>query len=154
VDKLIRITGSYLFEISRENVWQHFLDPDFLLEIIPGCESLEYNDEGVYHGNIRIGVPGLSGNYLTRICTVEADPPRFCRYEGEVRRNNGCITGNAEIFLSEESDKCQIDYRAKGIITGALSKINSRFIAGIAHALIRHGISNFERKIIAENNLD
>lgn len=147
---MIKITGSYVFRISRENVWPLLLDPEFLLDIIPGCETLDYKGEGEYRGNIRLGMPGLRGNFLTRICTVETDPPRFCRYEGEVRGKSGSITGNAKIFLSDNEGNCQIDYQAKGIITGALSYINSRYIESIARTMINHGISKMEKKFISE----
>ncbi len=147
---MITIVGTYLFGISRESVWLHLSDPDLLMEVIPGCESLVYNGVGEYKGTIRIGVPGLSGTYKTSIHTVETDPPRFCKYRGEVSGNSGTIIGNAEIYLSEDGDRCLLDYRAEGIITGALSKINSRYIEGLTQSLISHGINKLERRIISQ----
>jgi carbon monoxide dehydrogenase subunit G len=147
---LITIAGSYLFGISRKNVWPRLSEPNFLIDVIPGCVSLEYDGVGEYQGTIRIGVPGISGIYHTSVHTVETDPPRFCKYEGEVRGNSGTIIGNAEIYLKEDEDRCLLDYQAEGIITGALSKINSRYIEGFAQSLISHGISKLERRIISQ----
>ena len=66
VDELIRLTGSYKFAVSREIVWLHIFDPKFLVDIIPGCESLDYIWEGEYTGKIRLGLAGISRSYNTR----------------------------------------------------------------------------------------
>jgi hypothetical protein len=107
VDELIRLSGSYKFGVSREIVWPHIFDPKFLVDTIPGCESLDYIDEGEYTGKIRLGLAGISGSY---ILTVESDPPRYCRYEGEVHGKSGLICWEAKIYLSEDEDRCLIDY--------------------------------------------
>lgn len=144
---MIRLTGNFKFGVSREIVWPHIFDPKFLVDIIPGCESLNYIGEGEYTGKIRLGLAGISGSYNTRILIVESDPPRYCSYDGEVNDKSGLISGEAKIYLSEDEDRCLIDYQANGIITGALSHFNPRFIEGIAQTLIKHGLIKMDRKI-------
>lgn len=151
---MIRLTGSYKFGVSREIVWPHIFDPKFLVDIIPGCESLDYTGEGEYTGKMRLGLAGISGIYNTRILIVESDPPRYCRYDGEVNGKSGLISGEAKIYLSEDEDRCLIDYQANGIITGALSHFNLRFIEGIAQTLIKHGLAKMDRKIFAAQYMD
>ena len=76
MDELKRLTGSYKFGVSREIGCPHILDPKFLVDIIPGCESLDYIGEGEYTGKIQLGLAGISGNYDTHIRIVGSNPPR------------------------------------------------------------------------------
>ena len=114
---------------------------------IPGCESLDYIGEGEYTGKIRLGLAGISGSYKTCILIVESDPPRYCRYEGEVNGKSGLISGDAKIYLSEDEDRCLNDYQPNGIITGALSNFTPSFIEGTAQIMIKHGLIKMDRKI-------
>jgi carbon monoxide dehydrogenase subunit G len=120
------------------------------VDTIPGCESLDYIDEGEYTGKIRLGLAGISGSY---ILTVESDPPRYCRYEGEVNGKSGLICWEAKIYLSEDDDWCLIDYQANGIITGAFSHFNPHFIESIAQTLIKHGLIKMDRNCLTTLNL-
>jgi hypothetical protein len=86
------------------------------MDIIPGCESLDYIGEGEYTGKIQLGLTGISGSYNTRILIGESDPPRYCKYEGEVNVKSGLISGDAKIYLSADEDRCLIDYQANGLI--------------------------------------
>ena len=90
---------------------------------------------------------GIRGSYNTHIYTVKSDPPKYCQYEGEVRGKSALITGDARINLSEDEDKCLVNYRAEGIITGALSHVNSRYIEGISQNLIKLGFRKMDRKL-------
>jgi hypothetical protein len=117
------------------------------VDIVTGCESLNYIGEGEYTGKLRLGLAEISGSYKTRILIVESDPPRYCRYDGGVNGKSGLISGDAKIYLSDNEEKCLIDYQANGIITGALWHFNPGFIEGIVQTLIKHGLIKMDRKI-------
>ena len=147
MNKLINISGNHIFGAPREKLWPLLFDPNNLMEIIPGCKSLEVNEKGNYHGKIQIGLAGISGNFITNIRIVDTDPPQFCRFSGEVSGSSGVITGSAEIILAEEDENCLIVYNANGIITGALGYFNPRYIEGITQTLIKHGLNKLERNL-------
>ncbi|MGB3702370.1 MAG: SRPBCC domain-containing protein [Anaerolineales bacterium] len=147
---MINISDEYTFESSREVVWSNLLNPDFLIDIIPGCEHLGIDENGEYHGEIKIGLAGISGSYTTRITITDIKPPEYCNLKGEITGKSGFVTGQVEIQLFEEGDSCRMVYQGTGIITGALSHLNSRFLVGIAQSLITNGLGKMNNRILSE----
>lgn len=144
---MINISGSYKFETARDVIWSVLFDVDTLMDLIPGCYSLEKIGEDEFLGQIRIGLAGISGNYDTRIRVVDSIPPQHCRLSGKVSGKSGVIKGNADLSLQEEDKACLFIYQADGIITGALATFNPRYIEGIVQTLLKMGISRLARKV-------
>jgi carbon monoxide dehydrogenase subunit G len=146
---MINISGSYKFETARDEIWPLLFDVDTLMDLIPGCYSLEKIGEDEFQGQIRVGLAGMSGNYDTIIRVVDSVPPRHCRLSGKVSGKTGVIKGNANINLREAEKACLFLYQAEGIITGALATFNPRYIEGIVQTLLKMGISKLASKLVA-----
>jgi carbon monoxide dehydrogenase subunit G len=149
---MLQIHGECELEANRKDIWPLILDPDKLAILIPGCRSLEEQEQGYYRGRIQIGIAGLAGTYETFVRVVESIPPKYCRFSGEVYGKSGLITGDAELNLMNRGSSCRIKYNASGIVTGALSKINPQYINGIAQSFINLGISRLDRQFVSQGD--
>jgi hypothetical protein len=139
---MVEIVGSHRLEAPIDEVWPRIFDPTSLVSLIPGCQQLEQVSPDEYRGRIQVGIAAVSGTYETYVRVVERDPPHRCRFEGEVSGATGSIKGEASFTLEEvEERNSVIEYQAKGMITGALAKLNPRFVEGIAQTLIRLGLA-------------
>jgi carbon monoxide dehydrogenase subunit G len=49
-----------------------------------------------------------------------------------------------------EEHNSLIEYRAKGMITGALAKLSPRFVEGVAQTLIKLGLASLNRQLQAQ----
>jgi carbon monoxide dehydrogenase subunit G len=128
-------------------VTQKFFDPDFLKELIPGCKSLELNEDGEYEGEVQIGLAGLSGIYKTKISIIEVQPHEFCKLMGEVSGGAGMIKGDASVHFTDDSNGSILEYQIKGFITGILANFNHRYIEKIAEMFIKNGLAKMEERI-------
>lgn len=142
---MLHIKGEYFLEANRDNIWPLLFDPSILVSLIPGCRSLEEVERGFFRGQIQIGIAAIGGKYETSVRVVETKPPEYCLFSGEVSGKSGLITGEAKLNLIDVDPKCQIIYQANGIISGALSKFDSRYFENIAQTFINHGLSKLER---------
>ena len=151
---MIRISGNYTFEASREEVWPRIFDPGSMLSLIPGCEKMELIGEDEYFGQIHLGVASISGTYETYVRVIESDPPRYCCMKVQIEGTSGVIQGQAVFSLEAMDQSSVLHYEADAMITGALSKLNPRFIEGTVHALIQLGLARLNKQLRAKTESD
>jgi kynurenine formamidase len=77
---------------------------------------------------------------------VEHKPLQSCRFEGEVSGPTGVISGEASFSLQEVDDSNLITYEGKALITGALARLNPRFIEGVVQSLINLGLARLDEQ--------
>jgi carbon monoxide dehydrogenase subunit G len=151
---MIKITGSAFLESSREKVWPRIFDPHSLMALIPGCEDLEQLAPDEYRGKIHVGVASISGSYNVIVKIIEVSPPDRCSFVGEINGSTGTIKGDAAFTLQEVNTKSLIEYEVNALITGALAKVNPRFVEGIAKNLIKSGMARLNKQLEQESQVD
>lgn len=149
---MVDIVGSYKLEASVDEVWPRIFDITSLMSLIPGCQQLEQVGPDEYRGRIQVGIAAVSGTYASHVRLIAHDPPRHCRFEGEVTGSTGRVKGEASFTLKEveEPNTSCIEYHARGMVTGALAKLNPRYVEGVARTLINLGLANLNKQLRAE----
>ena len=61
---------------AADAVWGFFLDPARLAPCLPGCESLEIENDTTYRVRLTVKVGFLSTTQHLRVAIIESDPPR------------------------------------------------------------------------------
>jgi carbon monoxide dehydrogenase subunit G len=151
---MLKFEGSYLFDSSPEVIWPFIFDPEKLIGLIPGCSQLEQVKPDEYRGKLVIGIASISGVYDTIIHIDEVKPLSSCTFSGEVNGPTGIIQGTASFYLKEVEKKTELDYRANAQLTGALSKLNPRFIEGVVTTLINQGLSKLNAQLAEQKELN
>ena len=144
---MIYIEGSYTLAAPREQVWPVIFDPNALIGLIPGCQSIEQVAQDEYRGRVQVGIASVSGIYDTFVRVARHEPPGYCQFEGEISGPTGLIKGTATFTLKEVEEKSLIDYQAQAMITGALAKLSPRFIEGVVSTLIKLGLANLNKQV-------
>jgi arylformamidase len=149
----MKVSGSYTFNATREQVWARIYDPVSLLQAIPGCQQIEQVSPAEYRGEIHLRLPAVIGAYRTYVKMLEADPPQYSRFEGEVDGTLGSIKGTASFWLNETAGQTVMEYEGEGLITGSLARLNSRFAEGLAKNLINQGLTRLNKQLQAEEGV-
>ena len=144
---MINISGNYLLESPRQRVWPLLFEPDWLMGMIPGCEELVQVAPNEYRGQIRVGLAAVSGVYDTCVLIKEFEQPYACCFEGEVIGPTGTIKGEAIFHLDDTGQSCKLNYTANALITGALAKLNPRFIDGAVQTLLQIGFRKMNQRL-------
>ena len=66
----------FTVDAPPDAVWVFLLDPRRVARCLPGCESVEVEDERIYRARITVRVGFLSTTQSLRVEIVEADRPR------------------------------------------------------------------------------
>ena len=146
------VTGNYTLDAPRDRVWAAIYDLKSLLAIIPGCQDIKQVSDTEYRGHIQMRLPAVVGSYQSHMKLVEFEEPHYSRFEGAVEGSLGAIKGTASFRLYEESEgQTIIEYEGQGLITGSLSRLNSRFAEGLAKSLVKQGLSKLNKQIYSSS---
>lgn len=143
----MKIRGSRTLDAPRQAVFAAILDPNTLLEVIPGCSEIERIGDAEYRGKISMRLPGFAGSYRTVVRLVDAEEPSSGQLEGEVVGALGSIKGRATFRLTEDGDRTTVEYDGQATIGGPLARLDSRFVEGLAGSLINQGLDNLASRL-------
>jgi uncharacterized protein len=137
----VKVDGRATLAAPRDAVFAAICDPGVLLEVIPGAREVRRGSAGEYRGRLVLRLPAMVGEYETVVRLVEEDAPDYGELEGRVSGRVGGITGHACFRLSDAPDGgTLIEYAGTGVISGALARLDSRFMEGVARSLIDEGL--------------
>ena len=146
---MLNIQGNSIIEAKPDQIWARLFEVDLLIHLIPGCKDLKQINANEYQGQIQIGVAAVQGTYDTRIFVNQHDETYVCDLEGDVYGPTGTVRGNGFFQLKEVAEGTNIEYKAKALISGALARLNHRFIEGVVNTLIKQGVKKLNKQIRA-----
>lgn len=143
----MEIHGRHSLAAPRIDVFAQICDPQALMAVIPGCESVVEVRPGEYEGRIVLRLPGMTGRFTTTVRLVDTIAPERSGLEGRVEGPMGSISGRADFTLRETNAGTEIEYNGTGAITGPLARLDSRFAERLAESLIGQGLRALEARL-------
>jgi 2-furoyl-CoA dehydrogenase large subunit len=143
----MKVHGRHHFAASRGAVFGQICDPQALMAVIPGCESVVEVRPGEYEGRIVLRLPGMTGKFRTTVRLVDTMPPERSGLEGRVEGPMGSIDGRADFILREANAGTEMEYNGTGAITGPLARLDSRFAERFTESLIEQGLRALEARL-------
>jgi carbon monoxide dehydrogenase subunit G len=141
---LMNIEGTYTVQAPPDHVWDSLMDPQVLLNIIPGVEKLEKLDGNIYELTIQIKHAPLKGSYHGNITVTDQQfPHQYCiEIRGEGRQT--LFSGNGRVQLDEQNNNTIISYKGElkqdrrssllppAVLKGAAKLLIQQFFAALA----------------------
>ena len=72
---MLKIAGEHTFQAPRQTVWDALLDPDVLLKVLPGCDSMEVIGENRFRGAMNIRIGPVQGKFEGSVELSDLDEP-------------------------------------------------------------------------------
>ena len=148
----MNVSGSFILDAPRDEVFRAVCDPAILMAVIPGCEAVEQVGPDEYRGLITLRLPGIVGSYRTHVRLVDAVVPERAGLEGSVEGSLGSIDGRAEFTLAEDAPGTRLDYHGRAVIGGTLARLDSRFAESLAESLIAQGLRALDQRLTRERS--
>jgi carbon monoxide dehydrogenase subunit G len=118
---------------SAEVVYKAMLDPEQLSMALPGCQSLNVPEPGVYTGEVSMGVGAVKGTYTVTVKIVDQKPYSFLRLDSRGKGFTGQVAFTMELTLEEiEKEVTMVNWVVDAKISGLVASVGSRVISGVA----------------------
>ena len=105
----MNIEGTYTLQAAGGEVWRHLMEQESLRTTIPGVESIELVDQGVYDITIAIHYASLKGSYKGRLTFSEQHYPYHYRFSLE--REEGAFNAFGTVNLSTNGNMTIVAYK-------------------------------------------
>lgn len=141
----MELTGSRAVPARVERVWDALFESATLKESIPGCESIESDEENAFRVTMLAKVGPVSARFAGMARLSEIDAPRAYTMRFEASGGPaGVVSGEVHVTLAAEgADATRLSYHAKAHIGGKLAQIGSRLIDGAANKVVEDFFSRF-----------
>ena len=144
----MNITGEYLIDADREQVWRALNDPAVLERCIPGCESLEQVSETELKAVVKAAVGPVRARFNSTLRLENPDPPVSYTLVGESKAGAaGFGRGSADVVLAEVDGGTRLTYAADFKVGGKLAQVGSRLVAGATKKTADEFFGNFAREL-------
>ena len=132
----MKITGSYVFDAPKEQVWETLMSPDVLSGCIPGCQGFEPIGEDEYRVTVNIRVGPINGRYEAKIALTDQQAPDSYRLVAEGSGPLGFAKGTAFVALSEENGKTTLQVEGEAEVGGTVARIGQRMTGSVAKTMM------------------
>jgi uncharacterized protein len=132
----MNVEGTYKIEGTRERVWQLLTAPDVLQRCVPGCETLEADDDGSFKMTLKTGVGSIKGLFNGTIKLAELQEPEHYKMIVDGKGAPGFLRGEGTIDLIEEGYETTVTYLGDVNVGGTLASVGQRMIQATAKMMI------------------
>lgn len=144
----INMTGEETLPATRELVWEMLNDPEVLQACIPGCESLERDEDGGLRAVARVKIGPVKARFKGKVRFEDVQAPKSYRIVGEGDGGiSGFAKGGAAVDLDTRGDETVLRYKADAQVGGKLAQLGSRLVDGVARKMADEFFRNFAEAV-------
>jgi uncharacterized protein len=141
----MKINGTYTFPASAETVWDLLLDPQVLLQVIPGLESVDVKPDGEILAAATVGVGPVKGKFTGTLHLLDQQKPTHVRIVGEGKGGPGFMKGTCILDAAADGSTTVVKYQADVQIGGPLATVGQRLVDAATNSIMQQGFDRFNR---------
>lgn len=140
----MEMSGQREVPVSQQEAWDALNDPEMLKACIPGCESLERDEEGGFRAVVCVAVGPVRARLKGRVSLSDVMPPESYKLNFKGEGATGFAQGESEVRLvpAESGAGTAICYTATATIGGKLAQVGSRLIDSAANKIAGEFFTN------------
>jgi hypothetical protein len=132
----MKMTGEQKIAAPRLQVWEALNDPDVLKQCIPGCQSLEKEDDQRFKATVAIKVGPIGARFAGAVTLSDLDPPSSYVITGEGRGGAaGFAKGGAHVTLLDDDGATLLTYEINADVGGRIAQLGGAIIDATAKRL-------------------
>jgi carbon monoxide dehydrogenase subunit G len=146
----MKLSGEFVFDGSREDVWDLVRDPEALAAALPGTQSLTQVSENEYEGKMQLRVGPVSGVFSGKVVVSEEVPPESYTLSVEGRGAPGFAKGTGDVQLVDQGDDTTLmKYEGEVQIGGKLASVGQRMLETVSKSMTRQGLETLNKALQA-----
>lgn len=142
----MNISQEVLIEAPIQEVWGSLMDPEILTLCIPGCASIEVEEDGslATRLNLKIGPMKASFKGNIQLLDVIEQHSYSMQFSGSAGMLGGG-KGQAKVLLNNTGDgKTLLQYETSAAVNGKIAQVGARLIDSTARTLAGKFFNNLE----------
>lgn len=128
----MKVEGNYTIKSPRNRLWQLMIDPDVLSRCVPGCQSLEAQEDGSYKMTLKAGVGSIKGLFNGLIRLVDIREPEHYQMIVEGKGSPGFVKGEGTLDLADQGEETVVNYAGDVSVGGTLASVGQRMVLSAA----------------------
>ena len=146
----MKIEGEYMFDGTREQVWDVVRDPEVLATALPGTQSLEQVSENEYQGEMHVRIGPVAGLFSGLLVISDEVPPESLTMTVEGKGKPGFVKGTGSVqLISQEADKTLMQYHGDMQVGGRLASVGQRMMESVSKSLLKQGLDSLNQALLA-----
>src|SRR5207237_4766482 len=137
------------FPASADEVWDLLLDPNVLMQVIPGLESVDVQPDGNILATAMVGVGPVKGKFSGKLQLLDEQKPTHVRIVGEGKGGPGYLKGVCILDAVEQDSATVVNYQADVQIGGTLASVGQRLVDAATNSVMQQGFARFNRVLTA-----
>jgi 2-furoyl-CoA dehydrogenase large subunit len=133
----LSMAGTVDLPATPEQVYAVLLDPAALVNVIPGCHSLDRIGENHYRADVTIGIGLVKARYAAEILLSDLDPPHALSLGGKGDSALGSAQGAGRIRLEAAGAGTRLSYDYSAAVSGKVAAVGGRMLEGAAKIVLR-----------------
>jgi carbon monoxide dehydrogenase subunit G len=145
----LKIDGNYTFAAPRERVYVMLRDPGLLKECIPGCQSLDLQDDGRYLMKVQAGIAAVRGTFTGHVQITDEVASQGYKLVVDGSGGPGFVKGEAVISLTDAEIGTQVTVAGDGQVGGMIAGVGQRVLLPAARMMMNQFFGCMQGKIEA-----
>ena len=130
---------------SPETVWAAILNPDVLMQCVPGCQSMTGSVEDGFEATVKQKIGPVSATFTGVVKLSDIDPGRTVTISGEGKGGAaGYAKGGAKVTLLPVPEGTELSYTVEASVGGKIAQLGSRLIDGFAKKMADEFFTRFQ----------
>ena len=133
---------------SPETVWAAILNPEVLMQCVPGCQSMTGSVEEGFEATVKQKVGPVSATFTGVVTLSDIDPGRAVTISGEGKGGPaGFAKGGAMVTLEPIEGGTRLSYEVDASVGGKIAQLGSRIIDGFAKKMADEFFTRFQAAV-------
>ncbi len=144
----MEIKGDVPLEYPQEAIWNAFMDPRFVAQVIPGCDALIPAEEpDSYTTDLKIKIGPITGKFKAEV--VQYDKVPMDRFSLRIKASGpaGFMDGAGTVELVPDGNHALMKYSGEVNVGGKIARVGQRLIATAARTMISRSLDGFRIRL-------
>ena len=139
----MKLIGSYKLNVKKEVVWDALNNSEILKKCIPGCDTLEKENENTFKASATNQIGPMNATFSGTINLSNIKKNESYTLSGEGQSSVGFANGSADVKLLEKNGITTLTYVVNVNVGGKIAQLGSRLIDGVAKKMSDYFFGRF-----------
>lgn len=144
----MKLRGSEVFPVTREQLWVLLNDPEVLQAATPGCEKLSRVGDDQYVAHLKLGVAAIRGSYQGQVSLRDKVEPERYTLVIDASGSAGFVQGSAQFVLEPvDEGHTRLTFDGEARVGGLIAGVGQRLLDGVAKILVGQFFKGLRQEI-------